>query len=229
MNDRATRLLGAALVVLLGAWGGVKVHSYRTAHQAIPVPAGQSSAPGPQDSGLPESLIARTAIPSLLPQFALQDLQGNSTPVSTWAGKSLMINFWATWCAPCLREIPLLKALAADWAGRDLTVVGVAVDDRDKVKAFVARFKIDYPILIGEQDALDLAAKFGMDSPAFPFTVFTDRRGEVVALFIGELHRAQADFILSEVQNLNTERIQLAEARKRIAEGLKQQTDNEPG
>ncbi len=228
MNDRGTRLLGAALVVLLGVWGGLKFHSYRAAHQAIAVPAGQSSAPGPQDSLLPESLIARTAIPSLLPQFALPDLQGKFTPVSTWAGKSLMINFWATWCPPCLREIPLLKALAADWAGRDLTVVGIAVDDRDKVKAFVVRFKIDYPILIGDQDALELAAKFGMDSPAFPFTVFTDRRGEVVALFIGELHRAQADFILSEVQNLNTERVQLPEARKRIAEGLKQQADKEP-
>ncbi len=75
-------------------------------------------------------------------------------------------------------------------------------------------------MLIGEQDALDAAAEFGMDSPALPFTVFTDRRGEVVALFVGELHRPQADFILSEVQNLNQERIALPEARRAIADGL---------
>ena len=77
------------------------------------------------------------------------------------------------------------------------TVVGIAVDHRDKVRHFAGEFKIDYPLLIGEQDALDVAAKFGMDVPAFPFTVFTDRRGEVVALFVGELHRPQADLILS--------------------------------
>ena len=229
MKDRGPRILGAALVVLLSVWGGVKLHSYRRAQQGVPVPAGESSAPGPQDSALPESLIARTPIPSLLPEFALQDLAGKSTPISTWGGKSLMINFWATWCAPCLTEIPLLKALASDWAARDLTVVGIAVDHPEQVKAFVLRFKIDYPILIGDQDALDLAAKFGMDSPAFPFTVFTDRRGEVVALFVGELHRPEADFILSEVQNLNAERVQLPEARRRIAEGIKQQAGKEPG
>jgi hypothetical protein len=110
--------------------------------------------------------------------------------------------------------------MAADWAGRDLTVVGIAVDYADKVRQFAAQFKIDYPLLIGEQDALEAAAKFGMDSPALPFTVFTDRRGEVVALFVGELHRPQADFILSEVQNLNQDRIALPEARRAIADHL---------
>ncbi len=159
-------------------------------------------------------------IPLRLPDFSLKDLGGKSTSIGSWRGKSLVINFWATWCAPCRREIPLLKTLAADWAGRDLTVVGIAVDQPDKVQQFAGQFKIDYPLLIGEQDALDVAAKFGMESPAFPFTVFTDRRGEVVALFVGELHRPQADFILSQVQLLNQERIALAEARRAIAEGL---------
>ena len=131
-----------------------------------------------------------------------------------------MINFWATWCAPCRREIPLLKSLGAEWAARDIEVIGIAVDDPDKVQEFAGRLKIDYPVLIGDQDALDVAAKFGMDSPAFPFTVFTDRRGEVVALFVGELHRPQLDFILSKVQNLNQDRVRLPEARRAIAEGL---------
>ncbi|HEY0748206.1 MAG TPA: TlpA disulfide reductase family protein [Steroidobacteraceae bacterium] len=228
MKDPGLRFLGAALILLLGVWGGLKLHSYRSASQGSPVPAGQASAPGPQDYSLAEPPFPHPVIPKDLPEFALKDLSGKSTPISAWAGKSLMINFWATWCAPCRREIPLLNALATDWAGRDLTVVGIAVDYPDKVEEFVTRFKIHYPILIGEQDALDVAASFGMDSPAFPFTVFTDRRGEVVALFVGELHRRQADFILSEVQNLNAERVQLPEARKRIAEGLKQQA-KEPG
>ena len=124
--------------------------------------------------------------------------------------------------------MPLLKALAAEWAGRNLTVVGIAVDTPDKVREFAARFKIDYPLLVGEQDALDVAAQFGMASAVFPFTVFTDQRGEVVTLFVGELHRPQADFILSQLQNLNQNRIQLPEARRAIAEGLSAMA-NKPG
>jgi hypothetical protein len=85
---------------------------------------------------------------------------------------------------------------------------------------FADEFKIGYPLLVGEQDALDVAAKFGMPSPAFPFTVFTDRRGEVVALFVGELHRPQADLIMSAVHNLDLGSLQLSQARRQIAAGL---------
>lgn len=217
MRVPGLRLLAAAMAVLLGTWMGLKVHSMHRSHVAgVQVPAGTASAPDPTDvTAMPEPVV-----PAKLPDFALSDLSGRSTPISAWQGKSLVINFWATWCAPCRQEIPLLKTLAADWAGRDLKVIGIAVDEPDKVREFAGQFKIDYPLLIGEQDALDVAAKFGMPSPAFPFTVFTDERGEVVALYVGQLHRPQADFILSQVQNLNRDRIQLAEARNAIAEAL---------
>ena len=104
-----------------------------------------------------------------------------------------------------------------------MTVVGIAVDHRDQVVAYADELKIAYPLLIGEQDALDVAAALGVESPVFPFTVFTDRRGEVVALFIGELHQAQADLILSEVQNLNQRQVGLPAARRTISEGLQRQ------
>jgi thiol-disulfide isomerase/thioredoxin len=222
MNTPGLRLLGAALVALLGIWAGLKAYSVRRAHEihAVAVPAGMASAPNPSDSSASEAAAPNPIVPDRLPDFSLNDLTGKSIPISAWSGKSLVINFWATWCAPCRREIPLLKTIAAEWAGRDLKVVGIAVDYRDKVKEFAGQFKIDYPVLIGDQDALDVAAKFGMAAPAFPFTVFTDRRGEVVALFVGELHRPQVDFILSQVQGLNQDRIRLPEARRAIAEGL---------
>jgi thiol-disulfide isomerase/thioredoxin len=221
MNTPGLRLLGAALVALLGIWAGLKAYSVRRAHEihAVAVPAGMASAPNPSDGSASEAAPS-PVVPARLPDFSLNDLTGKAIPISAWRGKSLVINFWATWCAPCRREIPLLKTIAAEWAGRDLKVVGIAVDHPDKVKDFAGQFKIDYPVLVGEQDALDIAAKFGMASPAFPFTVFTDRRGEVVALFVGELHRPQVDFILSQVQGLNQDRIRLPEARRAIAEGL---------
>lgn len=230
MNTPGLRLFGAALVVLLGIWVGIKAHLVRgTPDRGVLVPAGVASAPHPSDNSAPEAAMPHPVVPARLPDFSLQDLTGRSTPISAWRGKSLVINFWATWCAPCRREIPLLKSLAAEWAGQDLMVVGIAVDHRDKVQDFAGQFKIDYPLLIGDQDALDVAAKFGMDSPAFPFTVFTDRRGEVVALFIGELHRPQVDFILSKVSDLNQDLVQIPEARRTIAEGLKKLAEKQAG
>ena len=221
MNTAGLRYLGAGLIVLVGISLGVKLHLGRHDQEGVSVPAGVASAPQPtEDGALQVADVPHPVVPAKLPDFSLADLVGKSTSVSSWNGKSLVINFWATWCAPCQREIPLLKALAAEWAGRNLTVVGIAVDYPDKVREFAGRFKIDYPVLIGEQDALDVAAQFGMAAPAFPFTVFTDQRGEVVALFVGELHRPQADFILSQVQSLNQDRIQLPEARRAIAAGL---------
>jgi thiol-disulfide isomerase/thioredoxin len=230
MSSPGLRYLGGALLVLLGIWAGLKFHSvHQVSAPGIAVPAGEAGAPGPQDLSAALEAPPHAVVPARLPDFALADLAGKSTSIAAWSGKSLVINFWATWCAPCRREIPLLKILAADWAGRDLAVVGIAVDHADKVREFAQQFKIEYPVLIGEQDALEVAAKFGMDSPAFPFTVFTDRRGEVVALFVGELHRPQADFILSEVQNLNQDRIQLPAARRAIAEGLEALAAKNPG
>jgi len=233
MNTRGMRLLAVALIALLGLWAGLRFHWARTPDVARVAPSPKvspqaaSSQPSAADADtalpgneMPDGAMPRPVVPAHLPDFSLNDLGGASVPISTWSGKSLAINFWATWCAPCRREIPLLQSLAADWADKGLTVVGIAVDYPDKVRQFAEEFKIAYPLLIGEQDALDVAAKFGMDSPGFPFTVFTDRQGEVVALFVGELHRPQAEFILNEVQNLNQARTELPEARRVIAEGL---------
>lgn len=235
MNTSALRIAGAALLLVLGIWAGAWVHSSHDAEQSHPgvrVPAGEASAPTSNDlphaldgsaleSAPADAALPPPKIPDRLPQFSLADRSGKATSITTFAGKSLIINFWATWCAPCRKEIPLLEALHAEWIGRDVSVVGIAVDYRDKVLDFADRFKIGYPLLIGEQDALDAAAAFGVESPVFPFTVFTDRRGEVVALFVGELHRPQAELILSQVENLNKDLVQLAAARHAIAEGLR--------
>jgi thiol-disulfide isomerase/thioredoxin len=224
MNTAALRATFGALIIALGIWAGAKVYSTRGAPQSpreMPVPAGEASAPNPGDDPLQEGVLPPAKIPQRLPQFSLENSAGKSTSIESFAGKSLMINFWATWCAPCRSEIPLLETLHSEWAARGVSVVGIAVDYRDKVLEFAGRFKINYPLLIGEQDALDAAAAFGVASPVFPFTVFTDRRGEVVTLFIGELHRPQAEFILAQVQSLNQDLVRLPAAQRAIAEGLR--------
>jgi thiol-disulfide isomerase/thioredoxin len=225
MSERGLRLAGATVLVVVGVWAGIRIHSSRvagTTHSGVAIPVGEASAPIPSDfiDGGVATGPPAVKIPDRLPEFSLKDLAGKSTSVKSWDGKSLVINFWATWCAPCRREIPLLEALSGEWAGRGVAVLGIAVDHRDAVSAFAQEFKIHYPLLIGEEDALDLASALGVESPVFPFTVFTDRRGEVVALYVGELHKAQATLILTVVQNLNEDQIALRDARQAIAEGL---------
>jgi thiol-disulfide isomerase/thioredoxin len=236
---RGLRVGGAVLLVLFGVWAGVRVYTGRAEHSglggqhlaAVTVPVGEASPPTESDFGaaFDPAVPTPAKIPERLPAFSLSDRAGKATPISTWVGKSLILNFWATWCAPCRREIPLLKSLYSEWNGRGVEVVGIAVDYRDKVAAYADELKIPYPLLLGEQDALDVAAQFGVDSPVFPFTVFTDRRGEVVTLYVGELHKAQADLILSVVANLNDNHVGLTEARQTIAEGLRALTANRPG
>jgi peroxiredoxin len=234
MNHRALRFAGTALVVIAGVWAGARIYSYRTMAQthvgAVAVPAGEASPSNPSDFAAPygESLPVPVKIPEYLPTFSLNDSAGKLTSIAGWGGQSLVLNFWATWCAPCRREIPLLKALHDEWRARDVAVIGIAVDYPEKVAAFADEFKIAYPLLIGDQDALEVAAAFGVASPVFPFTVFTDRRGEVVALFMGELHRPQADLILSVVRELNQDTLKLPAARRSIAEGLRALADNRP-
>jgi thiol-disulfide isomerase/thioredoxin len=229
MNKQAVRIAGAAVLVVLGIWAGARFHTTRgpvQSHLGVRVPAGEASAPNPSDlaqapeGAAPAGAMPSPKIPEHLPQFSLTDRAGKATSIASFGDKSLIINFWATWCAPCRSEIPLLEALHAEWAGREVSVVGIAVDHRDKVLEFAERFKIGYPLLIGEQDALDAVAAFGVESPVFPFTVFTDRRGEVVTVFVGQLHRPQAELILAEVQDLNRGIIELPAARRAIAEGL---------
>jgi len=223
----ALKIAATGLVLLVGIWAGARVHSSRMSRDGMPplqrVPAGEASpaVAGDIDADADLAPHAVVKIPPRLPDFSLSDPHGKRTSIATWAGKSLILNFWATWCAPCRREIPLLKSLSGEWRDRGVEVVGVAVDQPDKVAAYAVDLKIPYPILVGEQDALDVAAALGVGEPVFPFTVFTDRKGQVVALYVGELHKAQADLILLAVQNLNHGQFGLDDARRSIAQGLR--------
>jgi peroxiredoxin len=227
--NRPLRFGAALLLTIVAAWAGwhryVRVTPNSSAAPAVDRKSAASPRPpvsGTDPESGPGPSFAMAEIPERLPDFTLQNREGKPTSIVAWRGKSLVLNFWATWCAPCRREIPLLEALDAHWNARNVAVVGIAVDRRAEVLKFAEQFHIAYPLLIGEQDALDAATAMGVASPVFPFTVFTDRRGEVVAVFVGELHRPQAELILGAVEDLNEDRIALQAARRAIAAGLDQ-------
>jgi thiol-disulfide isomerase/thioredoxin len=159
-------------------------------------------------------------IPEKLPDLSLVDLQGRTQKLSNWPGRPLMVNFWATWCPPCRREIPLLIALRKQYAHEGLEVVGIAVDFPDAVRKYATNMGIDYPVLVGEQEGLDAIAAFGME-PVFPFSVFSDTQARIVAIRVGELHEDEARFILGEVKAIDQGQRSLAEAKQRIADQLR--------
>ncbi len=224
--SRATPWL-AAPAVLAAAWVGGRADiahetAARLANAGVAVPVGEASPPSPADR-IPDPRVGPlpgVRIPRRLPAFRLHDLAGRPESITRFAGRALILNFWATWCAPCRQEIPLLQKIDREWQAHRFTVVGIAVDRRPAVAAFVRRYKVTYPILQGEQDALGVVASLGVASPAFPFTVFTDRRGEIVALYLGELHRPQIELILDTVRQVDDHRIALPAARRAIATGL---------
>lgn len=224
--SRATPWL-AATAAIAAAWVGGRAYlahraTARLARAGVAVPVGEASPPSPADR-IPDPRVGPlpgVQIPRRLPAFRLANLAGHPESITRFAGHALILNFWATWCAPCRQEIPLLQSIDREWHARHFTVVGVAVDRRAAVAAFVRRFHVAYPILQGEQRAFGVITSLGVASPAFPFTVFTDDRGEIVALYLGELHRPQIELILGTVQQVDAHRLALPAARRAIAAGL---------
>ena len=186
--------------------------------QLVPAPAGTPGAAGTAGSPAPQPETARP-IPERIPDLSLPDADGKTRRLAEFQGKPLLVNFWATWCEPCRREIPLLEQLRKERSGRGLEVVGIAIDMRPAVLAFARRMGMDYPLLIGEEDGLKAVDAFGMQ-PVLPFSVFADSQGRIVTLKVGELHPDEARMILDRVADVDGGRLALAAARSRITADL---------
>lgn len=212
-----------ALVVVAAVGGYLVQRSLQPESTLTPVPATAANPAGSEVAdGQPEpdAPPLRKAVPDTLPGFTLPDRDGKARTLADWAGRPLIVNYWATWCPPCIREIPLLTRLRQDYKAQSLEVIGIAVDVRDDVLAFAAKRKLEYPLLIGEDDGLAAVTAVGME-PTFPFTLFADSKQRIVTLKVGELHEDEAKLILGEVVRLDAGQTDLAAARAVIDEGLK--------
>ena len=154
-----------------------------------------------------------------LPEFSLVDLLGQTHFISEWADRPLLINFWATWCAPCLREMPMLQTLHQERKEQPLQVIGIAIDRLNAVESFVNETGVTYPILVGQTEAMEAAEKFGPVFVALPFTVFTAPGGDVLYLHSGELHLEQLQEILFVTDQVTDGRMTTSEARERLNPG----------
>ncbi|NIM74716.1 MAG: redoxin family protein [Gammaproteobacteria bacterium] len=133
------------------------------------------------------------------PAFWLPDLQGVRRSISEWDGKLVVLNFWATWCPPCLHEIPMFTALQTRYGERGVQFLGVAIDDAEQVSAFAERVGLNYPTLHGQLDAIEVMSAYGNEAGGLPFTVVIDRQGNVVARHAGVLEEDTATALIEEL------------------------------
>jgi thiol-disulfide isomerase/thioredoxin len=126
----------------------------------------------------------------------LEALDGGRQSLGHWKGKVLVVNFWATWCGPCRKEIPEFIRMQQRLGGQGLQFVGIAIDEKDKVQAYVREVGINYPVLVGELDAVEMSRSLGNEEGALPYTVVIDRAGKVVYTALGATTEARLGPIL---------------------------------
>ena len=146
------------------------------------------------------------------PAFQLPDLDGQPRRIDEWPGKHLVLNFWATWCAPCRREIPLLKAFQ-DEHGDRYQVIGIAVDFVEPVQAYAEETGFNYPVLIGQEDAMAVAETSGVEFIGMPFTMIVTADGALLTAYIGEIHQEELDHMVEVISRLDAGEIDKDAAR----------------
>jgi len=175
MESSTTSKLALVLAVIVGLSAGLAI-AWLTRGGGTPLPGvGQNAAA--------EAVVG---VGDRRPDFMHAGVKGELWRASDFDGRPTLVNFWATWCAPCVREMPLLQHLA-DQYPEQLNVVGIAIDEPGKVGEFVERLEIDYPILIGTSDVRETQKRFGNPDGMLPYSVLLDAEGVIQWRHLGEL------------------------------------------
>lgn len=150
------------------------------------------------DKKLAETRVAKNAeqpVSNVRPLFKLKDLENKTRDVKEWDGKVLMINFWATWCPPCRKEIPAFIDVQEKYQDKGFKVIGIALDEKQAVIDFTDPMGMNYPILMAEQEGITLSKAYGNRLGVLPFTVIVDRKGNIV-------HRLRTELTFKQVEEL---------------------------
>ncbi|TFW05229.1 TlpA family protein disulfide reductase [Oxalobacteraceae bacterium OM1] len=150
----------AALAIAVGVFAGVRKHE--------PAAAGEAAT---------AQLFAQT----------LKDAAGTPQNLAQFQGKPLVVNFWATWCAPCVQEMPELSALQTELAASKVQIIGIGIDSPSNIAEFAAKYKISYPLLVAGMEGSDLSRKLGNQAGGLPFTVLIGADGHVRKAYLGRL------------------------------------------
>lgn len=147
-------------------------------------------------SQIPNS-TSQIGVPEIRPNFTLRNLEGKEKSLSDWDGKVILLNFWATWCPPCRKEMPDFIALRETLANQPFEIIGVAIDRPEPVQDFIDEIGVEYPILLAELEGLKIMKEYGNNLTTLPYTVVIDQQKRIVKAFRTEVSKQQ---ILAVVQ-----------------------------
>ena len=126
------------------------------------------------------------------------DLDGQRRNIKEWDGKVILLNFWATWCPPCLKEIPDFIELQKDYGEQGFQIIGIAVDDEQAVREYATEIGMNYPTMAVQSEGVGLAKRYGNHAGALPYTVIINRNGEISNTIMGELSKIRAKELLED-------------------------------
>ncbi len=135
---------------------------------------------------------------AIRPDLEFRDLDGKAHRLSEWDGKLLLLNFWATWCTPCLKEIPLLVEAQREHGARGLQIVGVAMDEVEPVRRFIERLRMNYPVMAGQAEIAEAMDQLGDQLGAFPFSVLIAPNGRILDRVSGDLSPEELKALLDK-------------------------------
>ncbi len=132
-----------------------------------------------------EPVAAAPSASALFFSHTLQDSSGAPQALKQWQGKPLVINFWASWCPPCVREMPELSALQQEIGSSHVQIIGVGIDTAENITAFSAQHPVAYPLYVAGNDGIELSRRFGNHAGGLPFTVLLGADGSVKHTYLG--------------------------------------------
>lgn len=182
------------------------------------VNSGDNSAVNLQATVAAENSGPAVGVGDPLPAITLKDLRDKPRSLKEWSGRTLLINFWATWCAPCRKEMPLLDQFQQSEDPARMQVIGIAIDRRDPVLRFIGETGVTYPNLVGEMDATRAAEQFALGF-ALPLSVVAAPDGTVLAVHMGEITASDLEQIAAVADGLATGTLSTAEAPSRLSLG----------
>ena len=191
MSTRTTVL--ALLVAVASVFAGMAIQQNRQIYDKTAVPDTEEKSTRLTD------MLVKDISGHYRPDFSLPDLHGVMRHINEWNGRVIIINFWATWCAPCRKEIPEFIALQSRYADKGLQVIGIALQKPEEVIGYVEELQMNYLILADELPVIKVTEDFGNAIGALPYTVIVDRQGIVVFVKPGTVTGTEVEEVISHL------------------------------